>query len=144
MSSRLGKDNIVMACCHVNDEAGVPHLHLDIIPIDNGKLSNKTLITRDFITSIHRIMPMVLQNHDFDIDSYEEIENRKTGGLSAREYKKQMEEESKELNKKLDKIVKEYNDLADKYNKLVEDKEALEQKNRNKAYEVINQHERTL
>lgn len=85
---------------------------------------------------------MVLRNHGFDIDSYEETENRKTGGLSAKEYKKQMEEESRELNKRLDKMVKEYNDLAGKYNKLIEDKEALERKNRNKAYEVINQQER--
>ena len=53
-----------------------------------------------------------------------------------------MEEESRELNKKLDEMVKEYNNLADKYNKLVEDKEALERKNRDKAYEVINQQER--
>ena len=46
----------------------------------------------------------------------------------------------------------EYNDLvikymgarlgADKYNKLIEDKEALERKNRDKAYEVIKQQER--
>ena len=63
----LGDDNIVMACCHVQDEAGLPHLHLDIIPIDNGKLSSKTLITRDL--------------------SYEETETRRTGGLSAKEYK---------------------------------------------------------
>lgn len=87
MGARLGADNIVMACCHVQDEAGVPHLHLDIIPIDNVKLSSKTLITRDFITSIHRLMPMVLRNHGFNIESYEETENRRTGGLSAKEYK---------------------------------------------------------
>ena len=40
-------------------------------------------------------------------------------------------------------MAKEYNDLVDKYNKLVTDKEALEQKNRQKAYEVLNQQERT-
>ena len=40
-------------------------------------------------------------------------------------------------------MVKEYNNLADKYNKLVEDKEALERKNRDRAYEVINQQERS-
>ena len=70
MGAKFGNDNIVMACCHVQDEAGVPHLHLDIIPIDNGKLSSKTLITRDFITSIHRLMPMVLRNHGFNVENY--------------------------------------------------------------------------
>ena len=43
---------------------------------------------------------------------------------------------------RLDEMVKEYNNLADKYNKLIEDKEALERKNRDKAYEVIKQQER--
>ena len=43
---------------------------------------------------------------------------------------------------RLDEMVKEYNNLADKYNKLLEDKEALERKNRDKAYEVIKQQER--
>ena len=42
---------------------------------------------------------------------------------------------------RLDEMVKEYNNLADKYNKLIEDKEALERKNRDKAYEVIKQQE---
>lgn len=61
-------------------------------------------------------MRQVLRNHGFNIESYEETETRKAGGLSAKEYKKQMEQESKKLNKKLDDMVKEYNDLADKYN----------------------------
>lgn len=87
-------------------------------------------------------MLMVLRNHGFNVESYEDTKIRRTGGLSEKEYKKQMEEESRELNKKLDEMVKEYNNLADKYNKLVEDKKALERKNRDKAYEVINQQER--
>ena len=29
MGARLGNDNIVMDCCHVQEEAAVPHLHLD-------------------------------------------------------------------------------------------------------------------
>ena len=87
-------------------------------------------------------MPMVLRNHGFNVESYEDTKIRRTGGLSEKEYKKQMEEESRELNKKLDEMVKEYNNLADKYNKLIEDKEALERKNRDKAYEVIKQQER--
>jgi len=59
MGARLGMDNIVMAICHA-DEGGLRHLHLDILPITaEGKLSAKTLITRDFITSIHKLMPII-------------------------------------------------------------------------------------
>lgn len=143
MGARLGKDNIVMAVCHVCDEAGLPHLHLDILPItEDNKLSSKTLITRDFITSIHRFLPTVLQHHGFDVESYEETEERKSGGLSAKEYKKAMEKEKKELNEKLDNLTAEYNNLADKYNNLIADKQELERKNREKAKEVLYQQER--
>ena len=142
MNSRF--DNMVVsAICHL-DEGGLPHLHLDILPItEDNRLSAKTLITRDFITSMHKVMPIILRKHGFNIDEYEETEEKKKGGLSAKEYKKKMEEEKKLLDKKLDEMAKEYNDLVDKYNKLVADKEALDQKNRQKAYEVINQQERT-
>ena len=98
------------------------HLHLDILMItEDNRLSAKTLITRDFITSMHRIMPIILKKHGFNIDEYEETEEKKQGGLSA----------------------KEYNELADRYNKLIDDKAELERKNREKAYEVMCQQERS-
>ena len=71
----------------------------------------------------------------------EETEEKKQGGLSAKEYKKKMEQEKEELNKKLEDMVKEYNELADRYNKLIDDKAELERKNREKAYEVMYQQE---
>ena len=61
---------------------------------------------------MHRIMPIILKKHGFNIDEYEETEEKKQGGLSAKEYKKKMEQEKEELNKKLEDMVKEYNDLA--------------------------------
>lgn len=137
MSARLGQDNILMAVCH-KDEGGLPHLHLDIVPITtDGRLSRKTLITRDFITSIHKAMPLVLQNHGFNVAEYTETEERKEGGLSAKEYKKKMETEKKELSQKLDDVVSEYNDLVNKYNMLLGDKKALEQQNSEKAREIV-------
>ena len=137
MGARLGKDNILMAVCH-RDEGGLPHLHLDVVPItEDGRLSRKTLITRDFITSIHKTMPLVLRNHGFNVAEYTEMEERKEGGLSAKEYKKKMEAEKKELSQKLDNVVSEYNSLVDKYNMLLNDKKALEQQNSEKAREIV-------
>ena len=66
---------------------------------------------------------------------------KKQDGLSAKEYKKKMEQEKVELNKKLEDTVKEYNELADWYNKLIDDKAELERKNRERDYEVIYQQE---
>ena len=110
---------------------------------EDNRLSAKTLITRDFITSMHRIMPIILKKHGFNIDEYEETEEKKQGGLSAKEFKKKMEQENEELNKRLDNMAKEYNELADRYNKLIDDKAELERKNREKAYEVMYQQERS-
>lgn len=142
MSARFGADNIVMAVCHV-DEGGTPHLHLDVLTItDDNRLSSKTLITRDFITSMHKVMPIILQKGGFNVESYEETEERKSGGLSAKEYKKAMEKENKELNEKLDNLASEYNNLADMYNHLLADKQELERKNRQKAKELLYQQEK--
>ena len=125
MNARFN-NHVVSAVCHLDEggradgKGGLPHLHLDILMItEDNRLSAKTLITRDFITSMHRIMPIILKKHGFNIDEYEETEEKKQGGLSA----------------------KEYNELADRYNKLIDDKAELERKNREKAYEVICQQE---
>lgn len=96
MNARFN-NNVVMAVCHL-DERGCPHLHLDLLVItEDNRLSSKTLITRDFITSMHRVMPKILQNKGFAIADYEESEEKKKGGLSDKEYKKRMEQEKAEL-----------------------------------------------
>ncbi len=81
-------DNVVMAVCHM-DERGLPHLHLDMLVItEDNRLSSQTLIIRDFITSMHKIIPTILQNHSFAIDDYKETEEKRRGGLSDKEYKR--------------------------------------------------------
>lgn len=142
MNSRF--DNMVVsAICHL-DEGGLPHLHLDILPItEDNRLSAKTLITRDFITSMHKVMPIILRKHGFNIDEYEETEEKKKGGLSAKEYKKKMAEEKKALDKKLDKMADEYNKLVDNYNHLLLEAKALEERNIRKAKELLEERERT-
>ena len=118
IGARVGKDNIIMAVCHA-DEAGLPHMHLDFIPItDDNRLSSKNIVTREFITSIHKLMPIILQRYGFDVQSYEETTEKKVGGLSAKEYKKKMDKENDELNQKLDVLTEEYNNLVEQYNSL--------------------------
>ncbi len=63
--------------------------------------------------------------------------------MSAKEYKKKMEQEKEEINKKLEDMVKEYNEWADRYNKLIDDKVELERKNKEKAYEVMYEQEQS-
>ena len=40
---------------------------------------------------MHRIMPIILKKHGFNIDEYEENEEKKQGALSAKEYKQKTE-----------------------------------------------------
>lgn len=143
MSARFGADRILSAIAHGDEHgSGCYHLHLDLIPLTSeNRLSAKTLINRDFITSMHKIMPLILQRHGFDIESYVETEEKKFGGLSAKEYKKKMDKERKELNKKLDEMTEEYNRLVDKYNEQVKTLEALENENYIKAVEILNERE---
>ena len=108
----------------------------------NG-LSN--FVINDFLGTVLKLAipdsAAVADYEKFNIDEYEETEEKKQGGLSAKEYKKKMEQEKEELNKKLEDMVKEYNELADRYNKLIDDKAELERKNRERAQEVMYQQE---
>lgn len=118
ISARVGKNNVIMAVGHM-DEGGLSHLHLDFIPItEDDRLSSKNVVTREFITSIHKLMPLILQKHNFNVQDYEETEYPKTGGKSAKEYKKMMDKENEELNNKLDTLTEEYNKLVEQYNNL--------------------------
>jgi len=137
MNSRM-HNNVVMAVAH-RDEGGI-HLHVDIILItEDNRLSSKTLITRDFITSIHDKLPIMLQHHGFEV---ERGTSGKIAGLNSKEYKKKMEEEKKTLDKKLDNMVDEYNQLVEHYNHLLSETRALEQRNFQKAKEILAERER--
>lgn len=143
MSARLGEENLVEAVCHV-DEAGQPHLHLDYVLItSDNRLSSRTLITRDFIRSVHDKLPFVLQHHGFDVQRGEAVPERKSG-RSATQYKKDMEQELKEVDKRLSSMVDEYNRLVDKYNRLILEARALAENNYIKAREILEERERTL
>lgn len=137
MASRLGENNLIEAVCHL-DEAGLPHLHVDIILItDDNRLSSKTLITRDFITSVHDALPLILQHHGFDVERGEAINDRKKAGRDAKQNKLDMYKEALDLDKKINDMIKEYNILTDKYNKLLFDSKQLQQDNYLKAMNII-------
>ncbi len=133
--SRLGKNNIVEAVAHL-DEGGRPHLHVDIVLItEDKKLSSKELITRDFIMSVHDKLPELLCEYGFDV---ERGEAGQEGGLSAKAYKKKMEQEAKEIQKQVDEMKKEYNNLVDSYNNLIDERNELKNRNMQKAQELVN------
>ena len=140
MGARLGKDNVIEAVTHC-DEGGLNHLHLDILLITpEGRLSSKALITREFIQSIHDKLPIVLQAHGFDVRRGEQGHE---GGLSAKEYKKQMESEAKEISHKIDEMVEEHNRLLEIIKRLREIAQQLELGNLAKARDIVCHHQKS-
>ena len=57
----------------------------------------KAQVRREVDLCFYNLIPIVLQNHRFDIDEYEETEEKKQGGLSAKEYKKKWSRKRKNL-----------------------------------------------
>lgn len=140
MGARLGKDNVIEAVAHC-DEGGLNHLHLDILLITpEGRLSSKALITREFIQSIHDKLPIVLQAHGFNVRRGEQGHE---GGLSAKEYKKQMESEAKEISHKIDEMVEEHNRLLEIIKRLREIAQQLELGNLAKARDIVCHHQKS-
>ena len=136
IADKLGRTNIVEAVVHM-DEAGLPHLHLDVLTItEDNRLSSKNLITRDFIMAVHNELPEILRGHGFAIERG--TSEHAMAGLDAREYKKCMDKEAAALDERLSSLADEYNQLVDDYNELVQSKKMLEQNNLRKAREIIN------
>ena len=132
--------NVVLAVAHC-DEGGLNHLHLDILLITpEGRLSSKALITREFIQSIHDKLPIVLQAHGFNVRRGEQGHE---GGLSAKEYKKQMESEAKEISHKIDEMVEEHNRLLEIIKRLREIAQQLELGNLAKARDIVSHHQKS-
>lgn len=142
MSNRLGASNLVEAVCHM-DEAGQPHLHLDFVLItEDCRLSSKSLITRDFIRSVHDNLPLFLQQHDFNVMRGQSAPNRNSN-KNVNEYKRAMEKESAIIDAKLNNLVIEYNQLVERYNKLLSKSKALKQGNIITARKLLEEWERT-
>ena len=139
LGARLGAENIIEAVAHL-DEAGQPHLHVDVVPItEDNRLSAKDMITREFITSMHDKLPMILQHHCFDVSRGEE---GRSGGLSAKEYKNKMEHEAEELSHKIDEMVEEHNRLVEIIKRLREIAQQLEHGNLSKARDIVARNQR--
>lgn len=136
LSDKLGKNNVIQAVAHL-DEGHLAHIHIDCLMITNdNRLSSKSLITRDFIISVHDELPKILQEHGFEVQRG--TSNHETAGLSAIEYKKAMSQEASRIDQRLNELSNEYNRLAEAYNNLIIKKKQLEKHNLQLAYDTIN------
>lgn len=103
MNARFN-NNVVSAVCHLDEggssdgKGGLPHLHLDILMItEDNRLSAKTLITRDFITSMHRIMPIILKSTVLTLMSMKKPKKRSRADCQQRNIRRKWSRKKKNL-----------------------------------------------
>lgn len=72
LSDKIGKNNVVTAVVHLDETkgpGGAPHMHFGFVPItEDGKLSAKTMINRNFLREVQAEFPKYLQEKGFDIE----------------------------------------------------------------------------
>lgn len=102
----FGNKNVAYASVHLDETT--PHMHLGVVPMKDGKLSSKTVFTREKLREIQEQLPQYLNEKGFDIERG--IEGSKSKHHSTEEYKKLKEtitnEQFEELSYKLDQSEK--------------------------------------
>lgn len=120
---KFGKANVIEMNVHF-DETN-PHAHISIVPIINGKLCAKELMTMKFLYEIQEEFPRVMRERGFDVERGEggdPKERRKH--LSEEEYR--LKAWSKDLKEKEEGLKKFEQRLEDKLNGLEVPRQALQ------------------
>ena len=112
----FGEKNVIEMNCHFDETT--PHAHIAVVPIINGKLCAKELITRKFLFDLQEKFPKAMQERGFHI-------KRGEGG-DPKERRKHLSEEEYRL-KMWSADLKEKEKGLKKFEQRLEDKlEALE------------------
>ena len=107
---KFGKENVIEMNVHFDEKN--PHAHISIVPIINGKLCAKELITMKFLYEIQEEFPRVMLERGFDV-------KRGEGG-DPKERRKHLSEEEYRLKAWSDDLEKKATNLK-KFEKRIED-----------------------
>ncbi|HEM5420596.1 TPA: plasmid recombination protein [Streptococcus suis] len=61
-----GKDNIAYASVHMDENT--PHMHMGVVPFQNGKLSSKAMFDREELKKIQDELPKYMSEHGFELE----------------------------------------------------------------------------
>lgn len=98
-AENYGEDNIAYASVHLDEST--PHMHMGVVPFQDGKLSSKAMFDKEELKKIQEDLPKYMNEHGFDLERGEL--NSEAKHKTVAEFKQEMA--SKELEKQL---VKEY------------------------------------
>ncbi|MDU7194893.1 MAG: MobV family relaxase, partial [Streptococcus sp.] len=75
-AERYGNSNIAYAMVHLDEST--PHMHLGLVPMQNGKLSSKSLFgSRDQLKEIQEAFPRYLNEHGYNLQRGESDSKKK-------------------------------------------------------------------
>lgn len=94
-AENYGATNVAYASVHLDEST--PHMHLGIVPLENGKLSSKSMFSRDVLKHIQEDLPKYMQEHGFEVQRGKRESQEKH--LSVADYKEKMGRET--LNQEL-------------------------------------------
>lgn len=113
-AERYGNSNIAYAMVHLDEST--PHMHLGLVPMQNGKLSSKSLFgSRDQLKEIQEGFPKYLNEHGYSLQRGESDSKKKH--LETAEFK--------EKQRLLDDTDKKIVDKTEKLKQLEKEKDAL-------------------
>ena len=113
-AERYGNSNIAYAMLHLDEST--PHMHLGLVPMQNGKLSSKSLFgSRDQLKEIQEAFPRYLNEHGYNLQRGESDSKKKH--LETAEFK--------EKQRLLDDTDKKIVDKTEKLKQLEKEKDAL-------------------
>ncbi len=113
-AERYGNSNIAYAMVHLDEST--PHMHLGLVPMQNGKLSSKSLFgSRDQLKEIQEAFPKYLNEHGYNLQRGESDSKKKH--LETAEFK--------EKQRLLDDTDKKIVDKTQKLKQLEKEKDAL-------------------
>ena len=93
-AENYGEQNLAYASVHLDEST--PHMHLGIVPMQNGKLSSKAMFDREELKKIQDELPQYMSEHGFDLRRG--ARNSDAKHLTVAEFKQELAE--KELNLK--------------------------------------------
>lgn len=110
-AENYGEENIAYASVHLDEST--PHMHMGVVPFENGKLSSKAMFDREELKKIQDELPKYMNEHGFDLQRGEL--NSEAKHKTVAEFKKDLAttEFQQELDR-LNEVLKEKYEELDK------------------------------
>ena len=97
-AENYGEDNIAYASVHLDEST--PHMHMGVVPFQDGKLSSKAMFDKEELKKIQEDLPKYMNEHGFELERGEL--NSEAKHKTVAEFKKDLA--TTELQQELDRL----------------------------------------